>query len=172
MPPTAPPLRRARASDAPGIAAVCAAGFETYRSFAPPGWEPPADVGDAEQVQDRMRREDAFTIVAEGREAVVGAAMLAAARTGRDGPVIEGLAHVSLLFVAEAFWGTGLAAALLGGLVDEMRARGYPEARLYTPAGQHRARRFYVREGWTEVPLALPGPPELGLDIVELRRRL
>jgi hypothetical protein len=52
-----------------------------------------------------------------------------------------------------------------------MRANGFPEARLYTPVGQARARAFYAREGWREV-----GPSdaaaELGLDVLELRRAL
>jgi hypothetical protein len=52
-----------------------------------------------------------------------------------------------------------------------MRERGYREARLFTPAGQARARAFYGREGWREVG----GPfhaPEFDLDILELRRPL
>ena len=52
-----------------------------------------------------------------------------------------------------------------------MAGQGFTEARLYTPALQARARRFYAREGWTERGESF-WVGELGLDLVELRRLL
>jgi hypothetical protein len=43
--------------------------------------------------------------------------------------------------------------------------------RLFTPAEQQRARRFYEREGWSAVTEAYLEEP-LGLEIVEYRRPL
>ena len=80
------------------------------------------------------------------------------------------MGHVTAVFVSEPWWGTGVATEILAWLVDDMRAMGYGEGRLYTPVGQTRARAFYAREGWREVAGPLPAP-ELGLDIMELRWR-
>jgi GNAT superfamily N-acetyltransferase len=82
-----------------------------------------------------------------------------------------GLVHFRQLFVVRAHWGTGLAATLHAAAVQEATARGFTSMRLFTPADQGRARRFYEREGWT---LARPPGLEerLGLDIAEYRRPL
>ena len=82
-----------------------------------------------------------------------------------------GLAHFRQLFVTRAHWGTGLATRLHAAALDEARLRGFTAMRLFTPAAQERARRFYEREGW-----ALARPPafeeRIGLDIAEYHRAL
>jgi GNAT superfamily N-acetyltransferase len=110
-------------------------------------------------------------VVAEADGEIIGVGAYIAARLARTGPLIPGMAHVAAVFVAEPWWGRGVGPALLDRLVERMRAAGYAEARLYTPVGQARARAFYAREGWREVAGPLPAP-ELGLDIMELRRPL
>jgi GNAT superfamily N-acetyltransferase len=59
-----------------------------------------------------------------------------------------GGAYLFQLFVRPAWWGTGLASGLHDAFLAEARARGYRTARLHTPAGHARARRFYERRGW------------------------
>ena len=162
-------LRPAEPRDYAAIAAITAAGFMTYRSFAPAGWEPWLPT--AEETGERFGADGAWAAVAEAGGAVVGAGGYVEGREGRDGPLIPGLAHIAAVFVDEAWWGRGVATALLEALIEHMRAAGYREARLYTPVGQARARAFYAREGWREVAGPLPGG-ELGLDIMELRRAL
>jgi hypothetical protein len=55
--------------------------------------------------------------------------------------------------------------------IASAEARGFTSARLFTPAGQTRSRRFYEREGWATV-----APPffdeRIGFDVVEYRRPL
>jgi GNAT superfamily N-acetyltransferase len=46
-------------------------------------------------------------------------------------------------------WGRGLAAPLLAGAVQALRARGCSKAFLWVLEENARARRFYGREGWT-----------------------
>ena len=89
-------------------------------------------------------------------------------------PAAEGpphMAHLIHLFVRERWWGVGIAPALLADVMAAARASGATHMRLYTPALQARARRFYAREGFVE-----DGPPvphqALGLDVVLLRRAL
>jgi GNAT superfamily N-acetyltransferase len=71
-------------------------------------------------------------------------------RLGREQrALIPGMAHLAQLFVLPDWWGTGVAAMLHDAAVDEMRARAYARARLFTPALHARARRFYERRGWS-----------------------
>jgi GNAT superfamily N-acetyltransferase len=161
-------LRPATLDDVPAAYAVVREGFASYRSFGVPGWEPP---------HEPMHEMDArlaagWGVVAEDADAVVGFGAFEQARAGpREGPEVPGLAHVWAIFVRETHWGAGVATALLEAVTAEIAGRGYAEARLFTPALQARARRFYAREGWTErgEPFAVEA---LGLDMVELRRPL
>jgi GNAT superfamily N-acetyltransferase len=165
-------LRAAERDDAPAIVAVTMEGFEGYRAFAPAGWEPPSAAEELERLADLLDRDDVWYHVAEHAGELVGhvgflpAAGLAWARV--DDP---GLAHFRQLFVTPAHWGSGLATRLHRAAIDEARARGFTSMRLFTPARQDRARRFYEREGW-----ALARPPafeeRIGLDIAEYRRSL
>jgi GNAT superfamily N-acetyltransferase len=157
-------LREATPADAAQLAQMVAEGLEYYRSFAPAGWEPPAD--DAHEPD-----QDVLCLVAEDEHGVAGQiTVLPAARSRRplDDPA---LAHVSNLFVREDLWGGGLARTLHEAALDAARARGFVGMRLFCAAGQERARRFYEREGW-----ALYGAPfhnaRIGLDMVEYRRAL
>jgi GNAT superfamily N-acetyltransferase len=162
-------LRPAEPRDHAAMAAITAAGFATYCSFAPEGWQPWLPT--AEETGERFGADGAWAAVAEASGAVVGVGGYVPGRDGRDGALIPGLAHIAAVFVDEAWWGRGVATALLAALVEHMRGAGYREARLYTPVGQARARAFYAREGWREIAGPLPGG-ELGLDIMELRRPL
>jgi GNAT superfamily N-acetyltransferase len=163
--------RPATPDDIPQLAANVAAGFDTYRAFAGEEWEPPAI-----PVAEQYGQEGTWCLVGDENGGVVGHVLFGPAITSRGadedgvaGRPIPGLAHLYHLFVRQSFWGTGLAKELLDGAVDEMEARGYTQARLFTPAGQVRARRFYAREGWALAAEPV-FEPFLGLDIVELRR--
>jgi putative acetyltransferase len=45
-------------------------------------------------------------------------------------------------------WGTGLAAAIHGQLIERLAATGAARARLRVFQDNHRARRFYEKQGW------------------------
>jgi GNAT superfamily N-acetyltransferase len=84
---------------------------------------------------------------------------------------IPGLAHLWLLFVAPEHWGNGLAGGLLAWAQAGMIDVAYDAARLWTPAGQARARAFYERRGWR--PSGREHfSKELGLPLVEYRVEL
>ena len=124
-------------------------GFETYRSFAPPGWDPPPAALERSRIAGRLPLPDAWCRIAEaGGEPAGHVAILAAReRTGERTP-IAGVAHLWMLFVREPWWGSGLAAQLHALAVAEAAAQGYGAMQLDTPARQARARAFYEREGW------------------------
>lgn len=113
-----------------------------------------------------------WCMVAEEDGAAVGTVAFMPASQHRRASEEPGLAHLLNLFVRPPLWGTGLAARLHAAAIAEATARGYTAMRLFTPAAQARARRFYERESWTPA-----GEPHVeddlgGLEIVEYRRRL
>jgi GNAT superfamily N-acetyltransferase len=164
-------FRAATPTDAERITAVTMEGFDTYRAFAPEGWTPPPATEEHARLLGLLAEDWVFYRVAEHDGELVGhVGFLPAERT--FAPAGDpGLAHFRQLFVARAHWGTGLAAQLHGAALAEARARGFTAMRLFTPAPQARARRFYEREGW-----ALARPPafdeRMDLEIAEYRRAL
>jgi ribosomal protein S18 acetylase RimI-like enzyme len=158
-------LRTATADDAPALLARMAEGFESYRGFAPEGWEPPMPT--TEMMRGRIMSPSAWTLVAEDGGLAGHVAFLGSEESGHPEPD-PALAHLWQLFVRPRDWGTGTATDLLARAVAEARARGFTEMRLFTPSGQARARRFYEREGWTAVREF--DDPRLGLAVVEYRR--
>jgi GNAT superfamily N-acetyltransferase len=143
-------------------------GFEVYREFAAPSWEPPAIEDEIALLQELLREESTWCRLGEVDGRVVGqCTFLPAARSSV--PVDEPeLAHLRNLFVDREYWGSGLASALHGAAIAAACERGYSQMRLYTPVAQARARRFYEREGWEQTgeEFHSPGPD---LVIVEYR---
>jgi GNAT superfamily N-acetyltransferase len=165
-------FRAATANDVGRMVEVTVEGFEGYRSFAPEGWTPPSASAEAERLMGLLADEHVWYLVAEHEGELVGhVGFLPADRLSFARVDEPGLVHFRQLFVTRGHWGTGLARRLHAAAVDEARARGFSGMRLFTPAGQERARRFYEREGWS-----LAGPPafdeRIGLQIAEYRRAL
>ena len=157
-------LRSARPDEARALQEFVQAAFEGYRSFAPPGWEPPDELAPAqvERIRGMLDNVECWSCVAEDGDVLIGYTLW---------EPVDGLAHVRAVFVAEPHWGTGLATRLLRDGTAEMGRRGWTTGRLFTPAGQGRARRFYEREGW-HVHQDRHFEPKLGLDMVQYRRSL
>jgi GNAT superfamily N-acetyltransferase len=157
-------LRRAEPTDVPALLDITREGFETYREFAPAGWEPP-DMQNSHVVAI----EDVATwFVADEAGEPIGHVLLIPAARSREPVDDPRLGHVMQLFVRRSHWGTGVASELHAAMLEEAVGRGFTELRLLTPAEQHRARRFYEREGWR-----LWGErddPGLGFAVVEYRR--
>jgi GNAT superfamily N-acetyltransferase len=171
-----PPLdalvfRPATVADADRLAAVAVEGFETYRVFAPEDFQVPSADEIAGNLATRLETPTVWCMLAEQPSQVAGyVSMLPAADARR--PVSDPrLVHFWMLFVRAPWWGTGLATRLHDAACTEAATRGYTAMRLFTPAEQARARRFYEREGWT-----LAGGPhpddDLRISIVEYRRAL
>ena len=163
-------FRLAGPGDVDAIARTIELGFESFREFAPDTWEPPAVEG--EEIAERLSDPAVWCQVAESDGEPAGHVAFVPASSHALWPEPDpGLAHLWLIFVREPFWGSGVATALHTAMLEEARGRGYARLRLFTPAGQARARRFYEREGW-----ALAAPPffdeSFGMEIVEYRRAL
>ena len=166
-------IRPATSADAAAVLDGLAAGFETYRSFAPPGWEPPAPGAGSPLATERLLgHPDVWYVIAEDERGVAGQCGFHPAHERRymQGPRIEGVAWLWHLFLRRDRWGSGLAVELHDLAIATMREWGYREARLTTPAGQMRARRFYEKRGWRPAPRSVSDACTLtGLPLVEYR---
>jgi GNAT superfamily N-acetyltransferase len=164
-------LRRAGPPDAEQVTTVAYEGFEGYRSFAPPGWEPPDRQEELGRIRGHLAEPEAWCLLAEVAGDPAGHVAFMPARIHPNRSVQPGLAHLWQLFVRPPWWGTGMATALHAAAVREARERGFTAMRLFTPAAQARARRFYEREGWT--PAGAPFDLfDFGMPVVEYRRAI
>lgn len=165
--------------DLDAMLANVAAGFASYRAFAPPGWEPPDPEAGRGLTADLLADPETWAVIALVDSAFVGHASFVPARERsvgeppgdwRSRSLVPGLAHLGQLFILEPWWGRGVAPALHEAAVAEMRARGYWSARLFTPSAHARARRFYERRGW--IAGAEGWDEHLRLALVEYRLKL
>ena len=161
-------LREGGPADGDAIARLNHDSFRGYLTFAPAGWEPPALEEEGSWMRERLGHPDVWCQIAEADGEHVGHVGFMPATMARAASDEPGLAHFWALFVRPSHWGTGLATELHREAVREAAARGYSSMRLFTPAGQVRARRFYEREGWVAA-----GEPvqddDFGLPVVEYR---
>jgi RimJ/RimL family protein N-acetyltransferase len=153
-------LRPVTPDDALLLAHALVAGVETYHTFAPPAFAPPTVQEEAERIAPKLHR--AWGRIAFDGPVVAGHVVFLPAD---DAP---GVVRLGGLFVTESWWGSGLVTRLLAVAVAEMRAQGYDQARLRTPALHARARRFYEREGW-RLREDVPPDAHFGLDLLEYR---
>jgi diamine N-acetyltransferase len=160
-------IRPSAPGDVARLAALVAEGFDTYRSFAPADWDPPPLDEHERTLAARLFEPDTWTVLAERRDALAGYVSMIPAATSRRPVADPRLAHLWQLFVMREWWGSGLATRLHGLIVEAARARGFTAMRLFTPADQIRARRFYEREGWRLE--STPEDDEIGFPVVEYR---
>jgi GNAT superfamily N-acetyltransferase len=152
----------ATASDAPEMAETVGIGFDTYRAFAPPGWQPPPFAVEVAAIRSRMVGYDAWALLARDGDAPAGHIALLADPT-------PGTVYLWQLFLRPPYWGTGLADRLHEEFLEAARARAYRQARLRTPFDQRRSRRFYERNGWQTDGVA-SFEDKLGLDLLVYTR--
>jgi GNAT superfamily N-acetyltransferase len=164
-------LRPAGPGDAPQIAAVLREAFDGYRSFAPPGWEPPDVDMELERARAYLARAEVWCLIAEQGGEPAGHVSIIPAGLHHRPSEEPGLAHLWQLFVRPPLWGSGLATAMHAEAVREAGSRGFTGMRLFTPAAQARARRFYEREGWTATGEASDSLG-FGMPLVEYRRAI
>jgi GNAT superfamily N-acetyltransferase len=166
-------IRIAVPDDAPALAGTTRLGFESYREWAPRGWEPPPHSLELHAIRARLRQATTWCAMAlePAGEPAGHVGFTHAVERDRPHARIRGRAHLWMLFVRPRWWGTGLAGRLHALGLKEAARQGYETIRLYTPQGAARARAFYEREGW-ELTGGAFAEPLLGLDLVEYRRDL
>jgi GNAT superfamily N-acetyltransferase len=164
-------FRRAIAADSPALARAVFEALGDYAAFAPPGWTAPSLEEIDEEGFESLANEDVYCVLAESKDEVVGQiTVLPATQTlhPNDDPA---LGHIRNFFVTRDFWATGLAGDLHRAALDAARERRFTELRLFVPAGQARARRFYERAGWLPIANQFDDPIS-GFAMLEYRYRL
>ena len=164
-----PRVRAATPADADAVLRFLTDGLRAFRDFAP-GWEPPPDEADSLLATEwLLRHADCWFVIAEDETGHAGQCGFHPAHTERmmRGDPIPGLAHFWQLCVRRDLWGTGLADELHAAAVAEIPARGYERARLFTPAVQARARRFYEARGWRASGRSVGGFGTPPLELLE-----
>jgi GNAT superfamily N-acetyltransferase len=122
-------------------------------------------------LRERLGDRDVWCAVAEVGGSVAGHVAFLPASRARRPEGDPGLAHLWQLFVRSSLWGTGVAGDLHAAAIAAAAKRGFGVMRLFTPAANARARRFYEREGWR--PNGEPAfEGGLGLEVLEYRRAL
>jgi GNAT superfamily N-acetyltransferase len=155
-------VRPATLADAPALAATVYEGFESYREWAPRGWDPPAPELHLNGIRERLADPGCVCLLAEAGGEPAGQVAYLPSREE------AAVAHIWMLFVRRALWGSGVATLLLSRAVGAATREGYAGMRLHTPAEHARARAFYEREGWKANSPAFY-EPMLGLTLVTYR---
>ena len=90
-----------------------------------------------------------FFAVQDGES--VGVTMLAQAREkSGDGNPVDGLGHLSTVAVKPAYWGRGIARALVNEALNEARVRKFERVQLWVNAWNARAIRLYEFLGFRQ----------------------
>lgn len=143
-------IRDATPGDADAILALIAEGFDSYRDWAGPEWEPPTG-GDPDRLATLRigpTEADRSWVAEAPFSGLAGTARMA--QTSRAIPEVRADDVILReLFVASEFWGSGVATALLEQVLTAARTADYRTIWLATPSGASRARAFYERHGFT-----------------------
>jgi ribosomal protein S18 acetylase RimI-like enzyme len=101
------------------------------------------------RVRAYLSASDAFLLVAEAAEGVVGMAlgMQGVTDEGAGSPV-PGLCYVPMVYVAPGLWGQGVGGRIVDALLAEARKLGYGRVRLGPQTDNFRAQRLYEGRGF------------------------
>ena len=102
-----------------------------------------------ERVRSYSNIPDAFLLVADDGGDVVGMGVgMQGLEDDGLGPPIEGLCHISMVFVSPDRWGQRIGTNIMTSLLEEARSRAYKRAQLWTHADNDRAKRLYERHAF------------------------
>jgi len=162
--------RLAGPGDAGTLLTTVAEAFESYREWAPAGWQPPSQSAEATKLlAEALSRPDVWCLVAESHSGPVGHVALSPTTIVQPEPAPVGTVNLWQLFVRPGWQGRGVGRRLMRSALSEAHRRGFARVRLWTPRGAARSRRFYEREGWTPTGNERDESP-IGLPIVEYER--
>lgn len=146
-------LRPSNVADMPAIMAL------EQELFPEDAWTPEMFAGEFAQPASRR-----LYLVAEEEDKLIGyAGMMFTGGTQAD---------VVTLAVHPARWGEGTGTALLTTLVDEAASRGCAEVLLEVREDNPRARRLYLRQGFSEIGIRRGYYQPSGVNAVVMRKEL
>ncbi|HVE76160.1 MAG TPA: GNAT family N-acetyltransferase [Actinomycetota bacterium] len=93
--------------------------------------------------------ENTFLVVAEDGGHLVGMAIgMQGLEDDGAGPPIQGLCHISMVFVSPERWGEGIGGQIMDSVLQEAIARGYSKVQLWTHVGNERGQSLYLSKGF------------------------
>ncbi len=162
------PVRSAVATDAPAIAEVHVASWRAaYRGLLPDEYLA------SRTVEVRTRQWDAvFADPDRGHilVAVLGGRVVgfAQARPSGDADAPPATGELLTIYLHPDAWDRGLGRTLQDEALQRLRADGHRSATLWMLSTNDRARRFYLRQGWSLIP-GLRTQEFGGLEVTDVR---
>lgn len=170
-----PVVREARPEDAPSIARVHIASWQSAYAHVFPAaalqelgqFEARRAAYWRETLEERQAR--SHTLVAVSNGDVVG---FVYGGPGRDGDVdAKRVGELVAIYVLPDFWRSGAGRSLLAAFLERLRSSGFAEAVLWVLEDNPRARHFYEATGW-ETDGGLKTDEFLGTAVREVRYRI
>ena len=163
-------IRLATPPDATGIASVITAAQASWSTWAGDAFEPYNLSRLTKVWQSRLVDPGVFTAVWDSAGTVCAVVSFNSELDSfAPSNLASSSAHLSTLFCLPDHQGTGVALSLHDEAVAAMRERGYLSTRLWVPSSAAQARRFYLKNLWTDTGRTVLFA---GLDRTEMRREL
>ncbi|MFE2240773.1 GNAT family N-acetyltransferase [Streptomyces virginiae] len=138
-------VRRAGPGDGDVLGAIHAAAWEAaYAPFFTPGFAAAGISSRRARWHARLAAQDSTILLAEGDGRPMAMSVF------RPSSTTPGLAEILSFYSHPDSWGTGVAAALMTGTLEHLRADGVTRTHLWTLRDTPRSRRFYTKAGFTE----------------------
>jgi len=140
------PIRRAKSSDARGIAKVHVAAWKAaYRGLLPDNTLDQLSVDDSEaRWKERLAGAWGKILVAEQKDRIIG---FAACGASRDED-LDKVGELYVIYVHPEEWRKGYGATLIGEAMKHLREAGFEEVVLWVLRGNQQAIRFYEAAGF------------------------
>lgn len=140
-----------------------------FAHIFPPDAPPPRFEDDLDRWRfwlgpDREHGRHCFTVRTDGQ-------ILGVVLAGPD-PDDRTLGHLARLYVGPDQWGRGIGNVLYRTAVEDLRASGFDTATLWVLEGNHRARRWYERLGWSPTSRRKPTYEPAGIFDTQYRLAL
>jgi ribosomal protein S18 acetylase RimI-like enzyme len=164
-------LREARRGDEPAVAELHVRSWqEAYREIMPAEFLAGLDPRDrAERYEFEGGEEAPTTVLAVDQDVLIGFVTFGASRDADA----KGLGEIYALYVDPESYASGIGRMLMAEARRRLREGGFDAAVLWVLRGNHRAQRFYEREGWTpDGASRLEEPYGIVSDVIRFRRQL
>ncbi|MEC4576536.1 GNAT family N-acetyltransferase [Streptomyces virginiae] len=138
-------VRRAGPDDGDVLGGIHAAAWEAaYAPFFTPRFAAAGISSRLTRWHARLAAQDSTILLGEGDGRPMAMSVF------RPSSTTPGLAEILSFYSHPDSWGTGVAAALMTGTLEHLRADGVTRTHLWTLRDTPRSRRFYTKAGFTE----------------------
>ncbi|KJK51083.1 acetyltransferase [Streptomyces sp. NRRL F-4428] len=139
-------VRRAALHDGDVLGEIHAAAWAAaYAPFFDPGFAADGIASRRTRWHARLAQQDSTILLVEREDGRPVAMSVYRASSTRPGQ-----AEILSFYSHPDSWGSGAAASLMRGTLEDLRGAGFARAHLWTLRDTHQSRRFYTKAGFTE----------------------